>query len=375
MLHLFNKVYIEHEDCISPDYDRVVISATNGVELYKSLEEISSGELIAHATSLDELVGAGKTYASYVAMFTALANKVKESGKVVYIYVDPTTYYKLSALWLKIVLPNVTSADATRYMRTNHLHQKLWHYSRKTATVAIDALANGTFNEGQFQFDFNNTLVNRSDYESFINDNVAGFSVELLLASYVYNGSRKTELKNSIKPLLKKEIEKLLYEFKEVVVYHMSNASVMTALGSSTTYTIDNLQDAVNDSASKIAVFFKNSIWNTEGIGVNSTNNSININNITADDIANIKAMVSVAQGDWNYSEVNKLDFIPYVQKATFDDADLTAILDYDQSNTDILHTSGAFYSTEHTTVNNYFVKYVMGLRGGNVSALNAYVV
>ena len=35
MLHLFNKIYLEHDDNIELNIDRVVISETNGVAIYR----------------------------------------------------------------------------------------------------------------------------------------------------------------------------------------------------------------------------------------------------------------------------------------------------------------------------------------------------
>ena len=56
MLHLFNKTYLEFDDKIEINFDRVVISDQYGIPMHQELDKVSYGELIQFGKSFDEVV-------------------------------------------------------------------------------------------------------------------------------------------------------------------------------------------------------------------------------------------------------------------------------------------------------------------------------
>ena len=115
MLHLFKKVYLEHDDNIDYNFDRIVISELNGVQNWSEIEKISGGRLISYGKNLNNL--------NNINSFNDLLNKVNEktieTNKPVYIYADKDSYYKILSLWYKIILPNAITNDIISLVKLN----------------------------------------------------------------------------------------------------------------------------------------------------------------------------------------------------------------------------------------------------------------
>jgi len=113
MLHLFRKIYLEHDVNIDFNRDRVVVSEKCGVSNWSELEKISTGELISYGTDLNSL--------NNISSFLELLNKIKQktilTNNPVYIYADKKNYYKILSLWYKIILPNATVNDVVNYVK------------------------------------------------------------------------------------------------------------------------------------------------------------------------------------------------------------------------------------------------------------------
>jgi hypothetical protein len=56
MLHLFNKVYLEFDDKIEINFDRVVISEKYGIQMLQLLDQVAYGKLITFGKSYDEVI-------------------------------------------------------------------------------------------------------------------------------------------------------------------------------------------------------------------------------------------------------------------------------------------------------------------------------
>jgi hypothetical protein len=70
MLHLFNKIYVLPDANIDHKVDRIIISENFASEI-ANIERIytelgtDAGEVIANVNSIGELIGEGKTFATY----------------------------------------------------------------------------------------------------------------------------------------------------------------------------------------------------------------------------------------------------------------------------------------------------------------------
>jgi len=367
MLHLFNKLYIDFEETISLDFDRVVISANNGFGLKDGITKIHGGNLLGFATSYDELIGVGKSYPNF---FTFI-HSLKNVDKTTIIYTDKANFYKVVANWYKVIMPNATADEVSKYVKSNWYRAKVWSVSRRRIAQSVVSIEHETFDSDLLTTEWNNVTVNSSDWTDFITEQAGKFSIELLLASYIKDGSRKSELKSIMKVLLKKQIENTLYELKEEVVSNLNNKSYMTALGAST-YDIDTFYNAIDDTA--LSPFFKSTIWKSEYIKVGSSKQSIDISAVTADDITAYKNLyTTIGQTDY-MMEIKLLDYIDFVKgDGELSDTQLDQII---QDEIDNPLRFGSFYGPSLESVNTYFVDHILQQKkDNNTDSLNPYVV
>jgi len=225
-------------------------------------------------------------------------------------------------------------------------------------------------------------------------DNVRhDISVEFLLATYLSLSHRSAQdellltqlaearnaLKKSIRPLVVKDLEKYLYELKEIVLVHMQRRELREAMGSTIEYDFSNFSDFINDPAPIVRTFFKQEIWGSSGLGTPSSNGLINFGAISDEDIENLREFTRIAGSIWeeeNFysfikSDVIKLDFVPFLREDTLSNAALNAILNFELNSN---HAAGSFYSIDVSTVNNYFVDFILGeFKNGNHESTATY--
>jgi hypothetical protein len=382
MLHLFKKIYLEHDVNIDYNYDRVVISELNGVQNWSEIEKISSGKLISYGKNLNSLNG----IVSFINLLDTVNQQTIQTNKPVYIYADKNNYYKIISLWYKIILPNASLEDVISYVKLNFAYKNFWKYVRRNKEMISD---NFLFDETKLITEYNAIFVDRNEYLSFIDDNVGSFSIELLLSSYMYNGSRKEELKKSLLTLIKIEISRCLYEYKELLLMNLADNDYLNSLGANKNYTIDNLLEIVEDQSPILKTMFDPNIWKIVGNGVyDITTNLLNTNsddmiyfkNITDTDIDNIERFLNITSG--NNPNVNGfalieiiLNTLKIIKKGSITDSELDEILDH-QTSQGVMHTTGVFYSSSHPTVNTYFIQHIFKLvKNENIIPLGSYVI
>ena len=88
MLHLFNKIYLELDDKIELNYDRVVIG-TCGVPLADRVADVTNGQLLSYSTTYPD---------NFVNFITTIKSFTDTSNKKLIIYADKTNYIKILVL-------------------------------------------------------------------------------------------------------------------------------------------------------------------------------------------------------------------------------------------------------------------------------------
>ena len=86
MFHLFNKSYLEFDEVINSNYDRVVISEIKGVPLLDLYEQINIGELIHFEKNIDNI--------SFRDLIQKIYDHSKSSNNKTIIYCDKINYCK-----------------------------------------------------------------------------------------------------------------------------------------------------------------------------------------------------------------------------------------------------------------------------------------
>jgi len=97
MLHLFSKVYLELDDKIELNLDRVVIG-TNGVAMANDLTGLTQGKLVDYSTTFPE---------SFIDLITKIKVHTDASNKKLVVYADKDNYKKFIVTWFKTILPNL----------------------------------------------------------------------------------------------------------------------------------------------------------------------------------------------------------------------------------------------------------------------------
>jgi hypothetical protein len=300
MFHLFKRVYVELDDAIDTSVNRIVISEINGVPMMDSLSSITPGVLISFAKSLDEIIGAEKQYQSLLNFLEYVDEQYVESNRKIVIYCDRNTYLNLTTSWLKILLPNITVGSAygiiTSYMFNTRMFgtSELVPFTRAYRMTQADY----TITLEDFVTLFSNINIERDNYTSFISRLNASVSIEFLLASYWYNGSYKEELKSVAKGKVSIGMQQFLYEAKTFIVENILNTPVIERFHPQKVYDLSNLTEMFTDSA--FDVWFDNSIWNVESIGMPHTYSDINYKNITNEQFNKIENHIRIWISTYN---------------------------------------------------------------------------
>jgi len=385
MLHLFRKIYLEQDINIDLDKDRIVVSEQCGVPNWNVLDTIGLGQLIFYGKNLYNL----NTPVSFLELLNILNERTKENNKTIYIYADKNNYYKILSLWYKIILPNATVNDVISFVKLFFDYKNFWKISRfynfkKIWSTSPDWL----FDRNKLETEYNSLIINSDDYETFINENVGKFNIELLLASYLYNGSRKEELKAIMIPLLREELSKSLYGIREHFTYCLLNKKFLEKLGIVHTIDINNILYILEYDNPIIKTFYQNnSVWKLNFLShaaydiMNNwgSDSMISFENITDEDIFNIKQFlinIGISETDsagmeWRYL----LDLIPLVKSNTITDEQLDQLINHQESQESLV-TTGTFYSISFPTVNTYFVQHIFNqFNEDNTEILAPYVI
>ena len=387
MFHLFKKVYLDFDDKINMSYDRVICSQDFGGKANAAdLSRVFYGETIKSAASLDDLIGRNKLYPNLLAMLEELDARVDEYGSSVYVYCDRVSYYKLVVLWMKVLLPFCTANAAWDFFKSHLFKEKNFVNSKLSASARYASDAdNWIAQEAEFRHYWNNTDVDRSEYIAFLEKNKSKLRLEFLIAGYLHDGRYANELAKCITPLVKKDLEKFLYEHKELILVHFQRPIFQRLLGVvNGPYTFDNFYDMVDDPSPLVQVMFKPEIWGETRSSMFSatSNDSINLSAITDEDIQHLKEFSVCTAAIWCEeeiytsmslrSEIDKFAFIKMLRnKNEFDTDDLAKIMEYEIHHK--YHSAGSFYAIDLRSVNTYFVDHLL-LNHDNKANLRPYV-
>lgn len=375
MFHLFKKVYIDFDDKINMSYDRVICSKKfGGLQDSNALSKVFYGELIASEKSIDNLIGEDKSFNSFLNLLETLNTRVDEQKSRVYIYCDKESYCKLAIMWIKIILPHSTEESSWKFFKSHIFKEINFANSRLSATTRfIKTTEEWMLLEAEFKEYWNSVLVDRNDrsaYNTLLENIITNMRIEFLLCSYLYDGRYAEEFAKAITPLVRKDLEKFLYEHKEIILVHFQRLQFQEMLGVvNGPYDFDNFYDMVDDPAPLIQVMFKPEIWGEakSPMYTASSGGSIDLTGFTDKDIELLKEYSVITGKIWTdeqwytvlRSEIDKFEYIKmFRDKEYLSVEDLETILSYEIHN--INYAAGSFYSIDLRTVNTYFVDFIL---------------
>jgi len=345
MFHLFDKIYITTDLVIDLNVDRVVISSTHGNQMLELLDKATYGELIAYGLSLDAVL----EDTSFPALLQTLKNYSQASNRKIVIYADDLNFSKFISIWFKSIFVNI-SVDNAWTLLSLYIEKENFLMSSKEVSMSSYAELFPLMTYEEFSSNFSSATG--YDLENIS----AGLSVEIFLATYLANGSYKTELKTSIKHLLTRALSDIATDIKYCYIKNCKKSSFPTI--------------------AKDHDFFTNStVYPVVQLGQVST--YINLANLATSldsDIAKFKNISTELFLNWDLFTPQShmftmLEFIDFIRQSDLSDSDLETLTDYEKNSPG---TCRIFSSADELSVNIYFFDYVL-----NASAedLAGYVI
>lgn len=276
MFHLFNKVYLSSDCNVDINHDRAVISKEYGVPMYIALDKVCQGELILHAQTVEEAIQ-NYNLKGFDELIRVLEQYSTTSGKTLIVYCDDENFLEFVSRWFKRVFKDIDVNSAWVIVEsyvTKQKRQQSWRYS---SSSMIHNLFEGVSFDS-FQEAFENTDCPEEVDEVF--DRIkTGFSLELLIASYLYNESNDVQLCANVENILTRTVQEILLEIKHTV-YKNQYKPIFNI-----DYDIEFFQDS--------------SIYTTSTLGNVGSSSYIEIKNASDKDIETFKKIAKQVYVEW----------------------------------------------------------------------------
>lgn len=355
MFHLFKKVYVAFDDAINVNEDRIIISAENGVSMLQDLEGVANGELKAYSRSLEEMIGPDKQFENFLLFLNFLNRHFENSNRKLIVYCDKISHQKLITTWLKILLPNVTF-DSAYGIISSHIFQVKMFGTSLMSTFSRPYRMNQEENyvsQQEYYSIFESITVNRDVYQSFLTYIKDSVSLEYILASYLYNGSKKEELKAVALEKLKTGMQNYLLECKAYIISNLLDNSIINKFTPTIAYNLSNLNDVVNDPA--FDVWFEPSLWDYESVTMPHSSGGFYYDRLTQSQKTKIFSHLKIYL-DW-YKELDKENagasifnvvekMLDIVCKNSMTDSELEFLVDHQIGRSSIVGPEFAVFET-----------------------------
>jgi hypothetical protein len=263
MLHLFNKVYLEFDDKIEINFDRVVISEKYGIQMLQLLDQVAYGKLITFGKTYDEVIST-----NLIEFIKTLKEFGDISDKKIIIYCDKLAYKNFISQWFKIILPAAdyttfkTIVDYTIYNQrivSNTQLSSIFSIEQTTLWENIDDL------ETHWAAAKELTNDEKSEFKSI----GLNLSYELLLADYLSGSvNYEAELKKTMHTFLRRWFKESFTDNRQMVLLNIGNHRFQEALGiDSTRVDITSTDPLAN--IPQLSAYADDSIWENQGIFCN----------------------------------------------------------------------------------------------------------
>lgn len=322
MLHLFNKTYLEFDDKIELNFDRVVISHTNGVNIADFLDKAIQGKLIKYGKNLDDL--------NFTNLITELHSYGQISNKKIIIYCDKTNYIKFLVKWIKTILPFINLESFNRFVNLTVYKEKIINNTQMQSVVPLklDTLKEGL---GDLTKSFNLETITEENRNSIKNLNL-NYSYEFLLADYFSNSTNYTNLlKNVLHLFLRRWLKEAFTDNREMILLNLLNKNFQTTLG----FTENDLNLNSNNpilGVSSLQYYADETIWKqNEKTGIYDV---CNIENLSQEKINGLRNLLKNIYLNVEGMEINRtmfsaFDYLELAAKNTITENEMNIILNF----------------------------------------------
>lgn len=341
MLYLFNKVYIASDSIIDINFDRVVISQKYGIQMYGALDQIVSGNLIAHGKNLEDIL----KDLNYETLINNLNSHVNKTNKKVIIYADDVNFSKFMATWFKSIFKSPT-ANASWNILNSYIEKekimKNWRYASISSNTPI------------FSQITKENFIRHYNSSEIYSLNVDNLSFESLLATYLASGENREEFKNALVNILDRSMQELVLEIKHTYIKN---------------YKKSNFIDLDVD----LDFFTKSSLYPSEPLGRVSSESCVNILEASQEDIDKFESIAVKILTEWDGFEasstvVSRVSLIDYIRTG-LNNEQINYLINFEKTG---LSNNRLYSSADEERINIYFLDYILNL---TPSELNYYIL
>lgn len=225
MLHLFNKVYLEFDNNIEINLDRIVISEKYGIQMYNVIDKIAAGELMTYGKTYEEVVKE-----SFVGFVSSLKDHGNRTGKKIIIYCDKEAYKKLLAQWYKVILPELDFSSFKKLAEYALYNQRIVSNTQLSSVYSVDL--NSLWEElGELEEHWENAKpLSDHEKESFKLLDLR-YSYEFLLSNYLSGlDNYKEELSSTVHMFLRRWFKEMFTDNRQMVLLNITNRRFQEAL-------------------------------------------------------------------------------------------------------------------------------------------------
>jgi hypothetical protein len=364
MLHLFNKTYLEFDDKIELNFDRVVISNINGVNIADFLDKTIQGKLIKYGKNLDDL--------NFTNLITELYSYGQTSNKKIIIYCDKTNYIKFLVKWIKTILPSINLESFNRFVNLTVYKEKITQNTRLQSVVPLklDTLKQGL---GDLTESFNSETITDENRNSIKNLNL-NYSYEFLLADYFSSSTNYTNsLKSALHLFLRRWLKEAFTDNREMILLNLLNKNFQKTLGF-TENDINLNSDNPISSVSSLQYYADETIWKqNEKTGIYDV---CNIENLSQEKINGLRNLLkniylNVEEMEINRTLFSAFDYLELAAKDTITETEMNTVLNFVVQNPFDTCLVSTF---DFQNVNYVFLHHILNLkRDNNIEALTKF--
>lgn len=317
MFHLFNKVYLEIDDKINLESDRVVISQQNGVPMSVDLERVTAGRLYAYGKTIDEVA---PNFSEFIEFLKTASSA---SDKKVIVYADHIAYKNFISTWLKSLLPNLTQESFKTIV--DHTIYKERVLANSSLSLAFTRSMQTLWDDfGDFTEQWNTAKSYPIDTTGM------DLSYEFLIADYL-SGSTKYEVKlqETVYKFLVRWFKELFTDNRQMCLINITNSRLQADLGIDPTL-IDITSANPFSQIPALYFYADESIWRSTAGAASSAYGYITFDNLTAQQAEGLKNTIlyvySKFEGmqidNWVFNALNWVDIAtrPSITKAEMDE-------------------------------------------------------
>lgn len=370
MLHLFKNVYLTIDELLDIHQDRMVLSRDFGHTMDVDIPNI--GNLLLHTTAIDEIIGAGKRFPSYLEFFKFVETQSDNRQRQCIIYADKGTFIKLAVNFYKGLLPNAQASDIYLILKcyTNSI-QLLSTSPDFYAPVQDQArlLSKCNLQQSEITAAYHSSTSTAFDFFDFFANKRQDLSIELIAATHGFNSKASAELDRLLKYFLAKHVFIAADEARHEITFQGLRSQARTVLNLAPT-SVDTVVDVLKNAAST-SIMFDNSIFRRSATTVEIENN---FNNLNITELTVLAQTTYKAMRDLHglRSVEGSLGVLEYMQ-AAMDLHNATAWPSWRERLLNEL--PGLIGDIEYGKVNVGFAWYVTDARNGDRGLLRPYVI